>query len=268
MAWRICAAIELLAQAALAAALVTVFCDGRRAWADFDRRARLLAAAGIAVLLLGSAVTGKKWDLTLLVLALLFAATAIAKGWLGRFLAAAREGLPVQRATLALLITLISVNILRFTRFERHSTLLSGGDHSVTELCAWTAAHTAEDALFLIPPHEDDFRLRCRRAIVVDWMCPARPVEALEWNTRLEDVTGRHPFRGEVDLQGYEELDAQRLARLRARYGLDYVVVTRGHELELGVPPAFRGQRFVVYALTPKTGASAREGASTTSTGI
>jgi hypothetical protein len=149
------------------------------------------------------------------------------------------------------------VNVARCARFVRYSNVLSGGDHTVTELCDWAMANTPENALFLTPPHEDDIRMHCRRAVVVDWMSPARPAEVLEWYERLEDVTGRRPFRGPEDLQGYEELDAKRVAKLRERYELDYVVVTRGHELDLGVPPAFRGRRFVVYAL-PRASASSR----------
>jgi len=259
-AWRICAEAELLAQAALAAALVNVLCDGRRAWKDFDGRARMLGQAGVAVLLLGSVVTGK-WVTTLLVLLLLLSVAAVARGWLGRLFSRTRDGLPPVWATVALLLTLVGVNVARGFRFVRRSNLLSGGDHTITELCIWAGSHTPEDALFLIPPHEDDIRLHCRRAVVVDWMAPARPAEVLEWYARLEDVTGRHPFRGAADLDGYEELDAERLARLRDRYGLDYVVVTRGHELSFGATPVFSGQRFVVYALSPKTraAASARE---------
>ena len=247
-AWRICAEAELLAQVALAAALVTVFCDGRQALANFDRRARGLAGSAVAVFFLGSAATGK-WVITLLVLVLLLVAVGIAQGWLGRYTTRAREGLPSNWATLALLTTLIAVNVARCTRFVRYSNVLSGGDHSVTELCDWARAHTPESALFLTPPHEDDIRLHCQRAVVVDWMAPARPAEVLEWYERLEDVTGRRPFRGAADLEGYEELDAKRVEKLRERYGLDYVVVTRGHELDLGVSPAFSGQRFVAYAL-------------------
>ncbi|HEY0466051.1 MAG TPA: DUF6798 domain-containing protein, partial [Polyangiaceae bacterium] len=248
-AWRICGVAELLAQAVLAAALVTLYCDGRRAWADFDRRARVLAGSGVALLLLGSAVTGKAVA-TLLLVVLLLVGVVIASGWLGRFSSAAREGLPSTWATGALLTTLLAVNVARCSRFVRYSNVLSGGDHTLTELCAWVTRNTPENALFLTPPREIDIRMRCRRAVVVDWTEPARSSEILEWYARLEDVTGRHPFRGALDLQGYEDLDAKRLGRLQRRYGLDYVVVTRGHELGFGGPPVFSGQRFVIYALS------------------
>jgi len=256
-AWRICAVSELLAQAALAAALVSIFCEGRRALARFDRRARMLAAAGSLVLVLGSVVTGK-WLTTLLVAVLSLVATAIANGWLGRAWARARDGLPSGWATAALLLTLLGVNVARGCRFVRYSNVLNGGDRSVTELCTWVGQHTAQDALLLTPPHEDDIRLHCQRAVVVDWMSPARPSEVLEWYARLEDVTGRHPFRSADDLAGYEELNAERLTHLRERYGVNYAVVTRGHELTFAGPPLFTGQRFVVYALDKQTPAVVR----------
>jgi hypothetical protein len=267
-AWRVCAAAELLAQAVLAAALVTVYCDGRRAWANFDRRARVLAGSGVAVLLLGSAVTGK-WVPTLLVVMLLLSGMVIGSGWLGRFSSAARDGLPSAWATGALLTTLLAVNVARCSRFVRYSNVLSGGDHTITELCEWIALNTPENALLLAPPIENDIRMRCRRAVVVDSLGPARSSEVLEWYARIEDVTGRRPFRGLFDRQGYDELDAKRLARLQQRYGLDYVVVTRGHELDLGAPPVFSGQRFVVYALSSEPGTDVGSlGSGSGSTGI
>jgi hypothetical protein len=58
-------------------------------------------------------------------------------------------------------------------------------------------------------------------------------------------------------LTGYAQLDATRVAKLRGKYGFDYVLVEHGHELDLGVAPAFSGQRFVAYAL-PVNRASAR----------
>lgn len=246
-AWRISAEAELLAEAAFAAALVGVFCDGRRALTDFDLQARALAGVGVATLVLGSAVTGK-WNLTLVVLCLLLVAAAIASGVLGARAAAA--GLSLGRVTAALLITLAAVNVARFSRLRHYSNVLSGSDPGVAELCQWTDAHTREDALFLTPPLEEDLRFRCRRSIVVDWKSvPALPSEILAWYQRLEDVTGRTPIRSDADLAGYDQLDPTRVALLQKRYGIDYVVVERGHELDLGVPPEFSGRRFAVYAL-------------------
>jgi hypothetical protein len=248
-AWRICAEADLLAQAAFAATLVGVLCDGQRALSDLDRRTKILAGTGVAALLLGSLVTGK-WIPTLVVLSLLAAAFVVAKGYVRALAASQPSGLPVARVLAALLITLAAVNVARFSRLRRYSNLLSGGDRGAAELCAWVTAHSPENALFLTPPDEEELRFRCQRAIVVDWKTePVEPAEVLAWFERIEDVTGRRPFRGEADLAGYEQLDGARVARLRARYGFDYVVVERGHELDLGVAPVFSGRRLIVYAL-------------------
>jgi hypothetical protein len=251
-AWRISAEAELLAQAALAAALVGAYCDGRSARADYSRHARALAGVGTALLVLGSIVTGT-WNLTLVVLCLLLVALLIGAGLIG---SGARErGLSLAYVTGALLITLVAVNVARFSRLRHYSNVLSGSDPSVANLCRWVGAHTREDALLLIPPLEEDVRFTCRRAVVVDWKwAPALPNEILAWLTRLEDVTGRRPIRSTADLAGYEQLDRVRVAKLQKQYGIDYVVVTRGHELDLGVQPAFIGSRFTVYALGGRSG--------------
>jgi hypothetical protein len=246
-AWRVCAEADLLAQAAFAAGLVTIFCDGKLAWNALDRWAKVLAGLGLLGLFLGATARGN-WTATLLVAALFVVAFGVARGFrTSRLLS---SGLPLEHVRAALLITLVAVNIARFSRLKRYSNLLSGGDETVAELCQWAERQTSENALFLTPPEEEEIRFRCHRAIVVDWKSgPSLPNEVLQWYARLEDVTGRRPLRSKADLVGYQELDAARIARLRERYGIDYVVVERGHELDLGITPAFAGQRFVVYAL-------------------
>jgi hypothetical protein len=253
-AWRICPEAELLAQAAFAAALVDLFCDGQRAWSNIDRRTRALGGVSLVAMLVGSATTGR-WVPTLVVLCLLLAAFVICNGYARVLFAPGQTGLPISRVLGALLFTLACVNVARFSRLRHNSNLLSGGDRSVAELCDWAIAHSPEDALFLTPPNEDDLRLRCQRAVVVDWKTvPAEPDEVLAWMRRIEDETGRRPFRTDADLAGYEELDATRVAELRARYGIDYVVVERGHEPSLGIAPVFSGSRFVVYPLANNEG--------------
>jgi hypothetical protein len=248
-AWRICAEADLLAQAALAAALVGVFCEGRRALPTLDRPTRWLFGLSLAALVLGSIMAHKVAPM-LVVLILIGVAVVIEKGYLRSLTTAPDSGLSAGRVLAALLITLAAVNVARFSRLARYSNLLSGGDRGAAELCTWVTANTPEDALLLTPPDEEELRFRCRRAIVVDWKtAPVEPAEVLAWFERIEDVTGRRPFHNEADLTGYNQLDAARLARLQARYGIDYLVVERGHEPDLGVAPAFSGQRLVVYRL-------------------
>ncbi len=248
-AWRVCAPAELLAQAAFAKILVDVFCEGRRALANSDRRARALCAVGTALFVVGSLATGK-WTITLVVLCLLAVAVAISKGILN----SKSEGLSLERVTGALLIALVAVNVARFSRLRHYSNLLSGGDPGLTELCSWEIAHTRENDLFLTPPREDDLRFQCRRSIVIDWKAPALPDEILAWYDRLEDVMGGRPFRTDADLAGYDQMTPAQAYALRDKYGPDYVIVKRGHELALGVAPVFTGLRFVVYSFKPRRG--------------
>jgi hypothetical protein len=170
---------------------------------------------------------------------------AIGKGTLN----SRSEGLSLERVTGALLIALVAVNVSRFSRLRHYSNLLSGGDPGLAELCSWEVAHTRDSDLFLTPPREDDLRFQCRRSIVIDWKAPALPDEILAWYERLEDVTGRRPFRTDADLEGYDQMTPARAYALHDKYGPDYVVVKRGHELALGVAPVFSGLRFVVYSL-------------------
>jgi len=263
MAWRLCPQGDLLAQSALGLALVTVFCEGRSALSTFDRSARWLAGIGFSALVLGSLATGH-WNATVVVACLLLAAALVATGVFDKVSRSNPGTLSIGVVTVGLLLALVGANFRRFSRLSRDSNLLSGADPGVAELCEWAGRHTPEAALFLTPPREEELRLRCGRAIVVDWKtCPVVPADVFEWYDRLEKVTGRKPFLREDDLDGYQSLDAARVSALRERYDFDYVVVERGHELALGVAPAFSGLRFVAYALPQavRSGLGSVEGA-------
>ena len=250
-AWRICGVADLFAQAAFATLLVNVLCDGKRALAKEGSLERGLFALGLGSLVIGSLVT-RRFPIGLVVVCPVLVAWFVTRGF-PRRLVPADGGLTLSAATTGLALALAGVNVLRFAKLPARSNLLSGVEPGVAELCAWARANTPEDALFLSPPQEDEVRFRCERAIVVDWKSnPAVPSEVLEWYARIEDVTGVRPFLREADLDGYQALDETRVALLRERYGFDYVVVERGHEiLGLGAP-AFSGSRLVAYALPPR----------------
>jgi hypothetical protein len=107
---------------------------------------------------------------------------------------------------------------------------------------------TGKAAVFLTPPDLEGARLLARRAVVVDWKgTPALPSETLAWFRRLTDVTGRPNFRGPADLAGYDEMDAERFERLRARYAFDYAVVRGGRAGALsGYERSYENAGFVV----------------------
>ena len=245
-AWRVCAEADLIAEAAFAAALTGIFCEGRAAAAAYDSRAKLFGAAGFVLLVVGSALTGR-WGLSAVLALLLLSGWAVSQPFFGRLSRGRRAGLPVAAVVVSLLCVLTGEEAYRFAHFVEHSNLITGGDQGVSELCTWVKGHTAEDALFLTPPAEDELRFRCERAIVVDWKSlPVVADELLAWFDRLEDVTGRRPFRSEADLAGYDELDVARVIALRKRYGFEYVVTERGRPLNLSAP-VFSNSHFLVY---------------------
>jgi hypothetical protein len=127
--------------------------------------------------------------------------------------------------------------------------LLREGGARNDELYAWMRDKTPLDAMFLTPPDVDTFRFYGQRAIVVDWKStPMVPGELVDWLERLSDVAGR-PVTSRRDLNGYGSLDRERLLALKAKYDLDYAIVRRGAERELGFEVAFRHHKYVVLRL-------------------
>lgn len=153
-------------------------------------------------------------------------------------------------ALLASLACVLPIGINQMGLIRQRSTLLNEPNRDEADLYAWMRS-TPKDARFLTPPDVEKMRFHGQRSIVVDWKSnPIVPGEVLEWFQRLKDVTGRPGFSGGRDLDGYNSMDRARLDTLRARYGLDYVVVRRGREGALGsLRVAHRNGAFVVLDL-------------------
>lgn len=187
----------------------------------------------------------------LLLQALVFAAliTAVTDSGVARRAlggAWARAAVPGVLASSLVIFALNAAGQLR--HYRKRSTLVSGVGQEEEDLYRWMREQSPKDAVFLTPPDVETMRFWGQRAIVVDWKSqPHIPEEVLEWLQRLKDVTGRPELSGRKDLDGYDSLDAARLSLLRARYGVDYVVVRRGRERDLGFhPQAFANGGYVV----------------------
>jgi hypothetical protein len=134
-----------------------------------------------------------------------------------------------------------------------HSNLLGETRPCDASQYRFMREHTAKDALFLTPPNDEYARYCGERAIVVDWKSiPAVPAEILDWYQRLKDVTGKDRIDSAADLNGYDQLDATRVARLKTRYGITHVVARRGHEQALSTySRVFENRAFVVFDVRP-----------------
>ena len=110
-------------------------------------------------------------------------------------------------------------------------------DPSYLAACDWIAANTAADAVFLVPPDEQAFRLRARRAIVVNFKSvPQLSGELAAWRERLSQVlmlpdltTLARPFDQTLAAirERYESRTPEQLQAVGRRYGARYVLVAR-----------------------------------------
>ena len=113
-----------------------------------------------------------------------------------------------------------------------------GPERGVRQVAAWAEAHTARDAVFLVPTGVtsdfDEFMGLAKRSIFVNWELGAAlnwaPDYLPEWMDRLAAV-GRdlRPKDGRVRSiepdKAYRELQDEDVARIKRRYRVDYWIV-------------------------------------------
>jgi hypothetical protein len=110
-------------------------------------------------------------------------------------------------------------------------------DADYLALCDWAGVNTPVDAVFLVPPGESSFRLRARRAIIVNFKAvPQLSGELLAWRDRLCDVLDLSDLRAlprgyahtlvAID-DRYHDLPDERLLVTARAYDARFVVTTR-----------------------------------------
>ena len=107
-------------------------------------------------------------------------------------------------------------------------------DKDYLAACDWIRDHTEANDIFIVPPSEQEFRLRARRGIVVNFKgCPQLSAELKEWRDRLSDVLDMpdltalpHPFPATLAAieKRYAELPPARLIAAAKKYGARYVL--------------------------------------------
>ena len=104
--------------------------------------------------------------------------------------------------------------------------------------CDWIREHTPTDAIFLVPPDEQAFRLRAQRAIVVNFKCvPQLSSELPEWRRRLDDILALDirdlPTGGATSFERtlaemraiYERRPPEHLAKVAQHYNARYILL-------------------------------------------
>jgi hypothetical protein len=103
--------------------------------------------------------------------------------------------------------------------------------------CQWVRENTPVDAVFLVPPNEQAFRLHARRAIVINYKSvPQLSAEIPHWRDRLQDVLQLDDIRklpSPMDRtlaairERYASLPADHLIATAHKYGSRYLLTLR-----------------------------------------
>jgi hypothetical protein len=179
------------------------------------------------------------------------------------------EGLPRRRRALAVLaIPVLAIGAAFVHSRINHYRLLGlqllegiNMPPSYLDLCHFARDHTPVDAIFLVPPNEQEFRLVARRGIIVNFKgVPQLSSELGEWRDRLcrvLDMPSLAPLPHRFDRAlaaisiRYDEVPAEHLVAVAEHYGARYLLAT--HPLDLPAPArlVFERGRYHLYDLRP-----------------
>lgn len=198
------------------------------------------------------------WPFALIALALVIAAMAAYRRVVGQAIAP---------ETLALLlVALVSGLALAASRANPPMRIRNGQPAAWIDVQRWARARTAKDAVFIVPPGHDGFRIESERAIYGDWKDGTQAffnaTFGREWLTRMH----RLGYRPELQVRGltgmellddaYRELERSELLAIARElepssvYAVDFAGSKRWSAAE---EPAYRNDEYVVYELAPAT---------------
>lgn len=115
------------------------------------------------------------------------------------------------------------------------------------DIALWASENTHVDALFIVPPNYQTFRVKAERAIVVDFKAFVFDDESMvEWLARLEAVVGHDNLAlgygyGQELHEAYNHQSPESLLKAADNYGADFVVVPRDLVLPLDLAYANKG---------------------------
>ena len=116
------------------------------------------------------------------------------------------------------------------------------------ELYEW-AMSTNQNSIFLVPPDLQNFRMHGERAVVADWKStPVDPEGLLEWYRRIGNISGIEDVKSIEDaMDGYAQMNNDRLNFLQSNYRADYVVFYKNKHENLNVSDySYSNGKFVV----------------------
>ena len=143
---------------------------------------------------------------------------------------------------------------------------LEGDDADYRSFAAWARDHTPADAVFLVPPDEESFRLHARRAIVANFKgVPQLSAELPEWRDRLLAVLDLKSTQDLLALpqpmgrtlrairSRYDALPPEQLFAVARKYGARYVILTHpaGDATGAALAHSDTNHHYFLYDLNP-----------------
>lgn len=138
--------------------------------------------------------------------------------------------------------------------------VIPADDADYLAMCDWVRENTPADAVFLVPPQEQVFRIRARRAIVVNFKgIPQLSGEMVEWRRRLQTVLDLPDLRSlprgfgqtlSAIAHRYHALPTSHLEQVAEQYGARYLLLTRPASDPAAPPPVHAvNDRYFLYDL-------------------
>jgi hypothetical protein len=161
----------------------------------------------------------------------------------------------------------VAAQLVASSRWLAYDGWMSPREADYLAMCQWARDpnHTPTDAVFVVPPSEEAFRLQAQRAIVVNFKgLPPFSEQLPEWRDRLEDVLAVNDLRelprgmsaaGEAMRSRYESLPTGHLVQVARRYGARFVVLSRSHAVDRQAV-VYENQSFKVCDVTRADAAS------------
>ncbi len=170
----------------------------------------------------------------------------------------ARMRLPLYALATAALLVQVSISCYRWLGVSN----ITAREADYLALCDWARdrSHTPVDAVFLVPPDEQAFRLRAQRAIVVNFKgVPPLASEMAEWRDRLRSVLAIEDLRtlprgldsapSAMSVR-YDSLPPDYLVKIARRYSARYVVLSRDTRTPPSQHLVFENDSYRLYDLS------------------
>lgn len=135
---------------------------------------------------------------------------------------------------------------------------LSNGDGNKEWLAVqrWAKANTSRDAVFIVPPKQEGFRVESERAIYGDWKDGTQmffnPAFGTEWFRRMHMLGYEKGANIEERFKTLNETDFKKIAdELKPSYQAIYLVTPPGKELSFS--KKYHNGRFTIYGISPES---------------